>query len=420
MSWGSSGGSTSVASSGGGWGTPQPQRADSWANSPASRTQAPKPAGWGNSSPASSPASARPASQAAPSSWGASSSGSTNPANTWGTGNSKPADNTSSSWATSFENSSATSGWGTPSSSSGWGSTSSWGSSGGWGNSSASSWANSQAKNPEEHGRTANQAQGSIAQEIYQAGAQAYEAYVDHMRENEDVTVTTERMRRLCQETDDIANHSIQGLKEQNEKLEHLQDEMAEIHDDLNTSEKKMKQIKSFWGGFATMGSSRTHDQHQKMRVKDEKARDKMNERQAYELGKMEHQADKAAASANKAAISQHVHDNKKAIHQAKKENMAEAKAINKGRAEATEEKQVWGGHVFEMRVDGGGPKCQAEKDLDVISDYIHGFHEKAELMDTLAGDSTRRAQNVNSEVERATARTKALNKQADRYCGKK
>lgn len=275
-------------------------------------------------------------------------------------------------------------------------------------------------KNPEEHGRTANQAQGSIAQEIYQAGAQAYEAYVDHMRENEDVTVTTERMRRLCQETDDIANHSIQGLKEQNEKLEHLQDEMAEIHDDLNTSEKKMKQIKSFWGGFATMGSSRTHDQHQKMRVKDEKARDKMNERQAYELGKMEHQADKAAASANKAAISQHVHDNKKAIHQAKKENMAEAKAINKGRAEATEEKQVWGGHVFEMRVDGGGPKCQAEKDLDVISDYIHGFHEKAELMDTLAGDSTRRAQNVNSEVERATARTKALNKQADRYCGKK
>lgn len=87
---------------------------------------------------------------------------------------------------------------------------------------------------------------------------------------------------------------------------------------------------------------------------------------------------------------------------------------------ECAEEKQVWGGHVFETRIEGSGPKHQAEQDLEVIGNYIHGFHEKAELMSKLVDESTMRANSVNSEVERASARTRVLNKQADRYCGKK
>lgn len=51
---------------------------------------------------------------------------------------------------------------------------------------------------------------------------------------------------------------------------------------------------------------------------------------------------------------------------------MAEAKAIKKGKMDADpEEKQVWGGHVFEMRGEGSGPKCQAEQDLDDIHQYV-------------------------------------------------
>lgn len=68
------------------------------------------------------------------------------------------------------------------------------------------------------------------------------------------------------------------------------------------------------------------------MRVKDERNRDKMLERTEHENAKLQYQDDKQAAKANKEVISHHVHDNKKAIHQGKKENMAEAKAINKGK----------------------------------------------------------------------------------------
>jgi len=240
------------------------------------------------------------------------------------------------------------------------------------------------------------------------------------MRENEDVGVTTGRMLRLAKETEDIADATVVELKNQNDKLENLQDEMALIHDDLNTSEKNMKKIKSFWGGFSTMGSSRTHNQHQKMRVKEEAGRDKELAVQDKIETKVNAQNEKIAVKQNNQQMSQFVHDHKKEIHQGKKEAMKEAKDVKKGRAELTDDKFVSSGHVFEFRGEGSGPKCQAENDLDEIAKIASGLNNKAKIMSDLVDESQGRIGRVNDEIVRANVRTTNLNKQADKYTGKR
>jgi len=89
----------------------------------------------------------------------------------------------------------------------------------------------------------------TFADDVIEAGNQAYQQYLDEQREKEALTpeVTTQRMLRLAQETTDIADRTISTLEVQNEELKRQQQEVADINNDLNTSEKKMRAIKSGW-----------------------------------------------------------------------------------------------------------------------------------------------------------------------------
>jgi len=168
------------------------------------------------------------------------------------------------------------------------------------------------------------------------------------------------------------------------------------------------------------MGSSKTHNQHQKMRTKEEMARESAFSEKAKIDSKVTREENKQAVKANNENMSQFVHDHKKEIHNGKKDAMKEAKDIKKGRAEQEESKQVWGGHVFETRIEGSGPKCQAEQDLDHIAKVAQNLNTKANQMTVLVDEGSDRARRLNSDVVRANERTAALNKQADRYCGRK
>jgi len=98
------------------------------------------------------------------------------------------------------------------------------------------------------------------------AGNEAYEQYVEQMREREALTpeVTTQRMLRLAQESTDIADRTITTLELQSEELSRQQQDVADLNDDLNTAEKKMRAIKSGWGGFVNLGSAKKHNQNSK------------------------------------------------------------------------------------------------------------------------------------------------------------
>jgi len=84
------------------------------------------------------------------------------------------------------------------------------------------------------------------------------------------------------------------------------------------------------------------------------------------------------------------------------------------------EEKQVWSGHVFEMRGEGSGPKCQAEQDLDDIHQFAVGLHNKAESMTGLIQRNAELTDGIHKQVETANDRMARLNVRQDKYCGNK
>jgi len=65
-------------------------------------------------------------------------------------------------------------------------------------------------------------------------------------------------MLNLAAQTNDVADHTLRELDSQNEKLKNQQEEVAEIHDALNVSERKLRGIKSFWGNIGNAFKKKT------------------------------------------------------------------------------------------------------------------------------------------------------------------
>jgi len=103
-----------------------------------------------------------------------------------------------------------------------------------------------------------------------------------------------------------------------------------------------------------------------------------------------------------------------------KKDNMHAAKDIRKGRADQEEDQFVHGGHLFEMRIEGSGPQCEAEQQLDEICKLTNGFVEKANKQTELIDESLMRIGRIDNEMQRADQRLQGLHRGADRYCGVK
>lgn len=253
------------------------------------------------------------------------------------------------------------------------------------------------------------------------AGNEALEAYYDSMKEREAYTpeVTTQRMLRLAQETSDIADNTINQLELQRDELARQQREVAEMHDDLNVADKKMKAVKSGWGNLANITSSKKNDQYTKGLNKWEEQREKNINRQEREDQKNAYAQSKVDVANNSKFIKDTNHDLHKEHHDYKKQSRAEAKNVQKGRQEQREETVNFGGFIFEERIEGTGPKHQSERDLEELAVYTQSLKEKAYIQAELTQQTTDQIQWINDGVSHADARSKNLNYNMNRYVKK-
>jgi len=226
-------------------------------------------------------------------------------------------------------------------------------------------------------------------------------------------------MLRLAQETTDIADNTITALERQNEELRRQQEEVAGLNNDLNTAEKKMKAIKSGWGGLANIGSSKKKNQYTKQLDKWEHERDKGNFKQDAALQKAHAEEHKQHLRENEEAIDQTTKGLRKEQHQAKKDSRLETKAIVKGNADERDQTVNYGGFVFEERIEGTGPKHQAEQDLEHLAVYTEGLKTKSFTMGQQIGEGKDRINNIQINLETASVRTQELNNNMQRYVKK-
>jgi len=260
--------------------------------------------------------------------------------------------------------------------------------------------------------------ESTFADDVLNAGTEAYQQYIDQQKEKEALTpeVTTQRMLRLAQDTTDIADRTIDQLERQKEELSRQQRDVAEMHDDLNTSEKKMRAIKSGWGGLVNVGSSKKHNQHQKALNKWDLEREKSNIKDQKIGQKESYEQSKIDVHNNEKLISGTTHDFHRDQHQAKKDSRLEAKNITKGRAEQREATVNFGGLIFEEHIEGTGPKCQAEKDLEALYGLTQGLKQKSFAQAVLTEETTDQINYINDGINSGVARTQALNSNMVKY----
>jgi len=259
-----------------------------------------------------------------------------------------------------------------------------------------------------------------FSDDVLEAGSQAYQAYVDEMRSKQAPSETLKRMLITAQEATDVADYTIMKLEAQNEELKRQQDEMADIHNDLNKSEKKMTSIKSVFGGLATIGSGKSSDQYTKERQKYEHEREKTAYRDEKTQSNEQVKQNKWAQHENKEMIGNTLHNDKKDIHQAKKESRQQVKDVRKGRAELGEGNLVMDGFVFEERIEGAGEECEEELQMRQLHGMTSGLKERAWAASNQVTESRERLENLDKTMEHAQERTQRLNQNMNKYCGKK
>jgi len=226
--------------------------------------------------------------------------------------------------------------------------------------------------------------------------------------EQEDVTGTTKGMLNLVKQTNDVADHTLRELDSQNEKLKNQQDEVAEIHDDLNVAGRKIRSIKSFWGGLGNFFSKDKGHEHRNARQKYEKdmAKDKL--KGAETLQKEEDATMKERVVVHQQNLKTYVDEQNPTMQQAKDQSKAQVKSGN------TDGGMVGGKFVFAERKDNI-EMCEAERDLEEIGEYTNQLKQKAFVMGGAINETTSRVENLNEEMERANERTKAANRKQDK-----
>jgi hypothetical protein len=253
------------------------------------------------------------------------------------------------------------------------------------------------------------------------AGNEAYEQHVQEMREREALTpeVTTARMLRLAQETTDVADRTISALEMQSEELSRQQQDVADLNDDLNTAEKKMRAIKSGWGGFVNLGSAKKHNQHSKQLNKWDQAYENDHQKQTALKQKQDYEQGKIDSETNRKLIGQTTESFSDQQHDAKKASRMENKAVAKGRVEQRDATVKFGDFIFEERIEGCGPKHQAEKDLEELQQYTQGLKFRADRTHELTEYTSEQINYIHAGVEKANDRSQNLNNNMNKYIKK-
>lgn len=254
-------------------------------------------------------------------------------------------------------------------------------------------------------------ASGEAARAAQVQGQQIQDKYSDLDNPNQ----TTQRILRKLELTQDVADATMAELNEQNEKVVHMQDDLAEMHDDLDTSSRKLAGTSSFWG---VAWGRKKHDQRN-LKARGEYEKDLAKEDYKEEQRRVTQREQQEAHDTHHAmaALAQAVDDPdlRKDLRAAKKEFK------RGGGPQESEDKVVFssGDFVFEERLDGTGEQIQAEKDLEAIEEHVLALKSKAWNMGKKVDESSKRLDNVQAEVDRADARTQKSIKKGDKIIGK-
>jgi len=205
-----------------------------------------------------------------------------------------------------------------------------------------------------------------------------------------------------------VADHTLRELDSQNEKLKQQQDEVAEIHDALNVSERKLRGIKSFWGNLGNAFKKNNSQEHKKEREKYEKEMAKGKLKEAEEKAKRDDVQTNQKIAQQQQETKTYVDAQTDTMKQAQVQSKAQVKSGN-----TNNDALVSGKFVFEERKDALA-KCEAERDLDDVGDYVSQLKQKALVMTGALDESNIRIDNLNTEMNRAQGRTQTLNKKAD------
>jgi len=206
-----------------------------------------------------------------------------------------------------------------------------------------------------------------------------------------------------------VADHTLRELDSQNEKLKMQQDEVAEIHDALNVSERKIRGIKSFWGNLGNAFKKDKSQEHRKDRDKYEKEMAKSKLKVAEEKAVQEDVQVRENMASNDRDMKTYMASQQDSMKQAQASNKAQLKTSQP----PSDSSLVAGKFVFEERKDTLG-QCEAERDLDDIGEYVSQLKQKAMVMTGALDESNTRVSNLNTEMDRAHQRTVAVNKKAD------
>jgi len=215
-------------------------------------------------------------------------------------------------------------------------------------------------------------------------------------------------MLNLAAQPNDVADHTLRELDSQNEKLKKQQDEVAEIHDALNVSERKIRGIKSFWGNLGNAFKKDKSQEHRKEREKYEKDFAKSKLKVAEEKAVQDDAQMLEKMTANDKDMKTYMSSQQDSMKQAQTANKAQLKT-----SQPSDSSLVAGKFVFEERKDVLG-QCEAERDLDDIGEYVSQLKQKAMVMTGALDESNTRVSNLNTEMDRAHQRTVAVNKKAD------
>jgi hypothetical protein len=230
-------------------------------------------------------------------------------------------------------------------------------------------------------------------------------------------------MLKLAQETIDVADRTITALEIQKEELTRQQQEVAALNDDLNVSEKKMRAIKSGWGGLVNLPgyitSTKTNHEHTKGLKKWEDQKERTKQEQLAQDQKLAYEQGKINVKENAKFIGETTGDLADEQHLAKKSSKMEAKGITKGHVDQRDGTVNYGGFIFEERIEGTGPKHQAEQDLELLSQHTQQLRHRANVTADLTRYTCDQIDYINAGVENANSRSANLNNNMTKYVKK-
>jgi len=221
--------------------------------------------------------------------------------------------------------------------------------------------------------------------------------------------------------TQDVADATLSDLHEQNEKVVGMQDDLAEMHDDLDVADRKLKGTGNFFG--IVFAKKKPAQRHMKERGEYEKEMAKEEIKEEARRQKEGERINVDATAARMKAMQASLDDPelKRGLKEAKKHPTAVPKAGRQASEDGDADPMVFasGDFVFEERAEGAGEEIQAEKDLDAIHTHVTSLKEKAQLMGKSVDESQRRLGDLHGEMDRADARTKGGIKKGDKIIGK-